>query len=157
MGLFQKQKSILSAQSGKVVPLENVKDPVFSGKILGDGVAVLPSDPEVVAPISGTVTQIAHTLHAVGITGDDGVELLIHMGIDTVKLEGKGFTACVEQGQHVDAGQKIFEMDLSFISSSGYDPTTPCIITNMDEIKKMNVCAAGEVKAGIAKIMSYTK
>lgn len=157
MGLFSKQKSIVAAQNGKVVKLEDVKDPVFSDKVLGDGVAIVPVDSEVVAPISGTVTQIAHTSHAVGITGDDGIELLIHMGIDTVNLKGEGFTACVEQGQHVEAGQKIFEMDLQFIQSSGYDTTTPCIITNMDEVKKMSVGSDEDAKAGATKIISYTK
>lgn len=156
MSLFSKDRTILAAQTGKAIDLEDVNDPVFSEKILGDGIAVIPSGPEVLSPVSGTITQIAHTYHAVGIKGDDDVDVLLHMGIDTVKLEGEGFSACIEEGQHVDAGQKIMDMDLDFIRSQGYDPITPCIITNMDDVKKISK-QKGETTAGVTEIITYKK
>lgn len=157
MNLFSREKKILAAQTGKVVKLSDVSDAVFSEKILGDGIAIIPTESQVLAPISGTIAQIAHTYHAIGITGDNGIDILIHLGIDTVKLGGEGFTAFIEEGQHVEAGQKLIDMDINFIKSSGYDPITPCIITNMDEIKEMSVKVNENSTAGVTEVIAYKR
>lgn len=147
---------VFSPLTGKAVALSEVEDPVFSEKILGDGIAVIPTQKEVLSPVGGTVVQIAETLHAVGIQGDDGVEILVHLGMDTVSLKGKGFTCLVKEGQHVSAGETIMEMDLDFIRGRGLSVTTPCIITNMDQIKELKV-GTGSVTAGKSPVMEYTK
>lgn len=156
MSIFSREKCILATQTGEIVSLEDVPDPVFSEKILGDGVAIAPTSSEVVAPISGTINQIAHTYHAIGISGDDNVDILVHLGIDTVKLSGEGFTSYIEEGQHVNAGEKILDMDINFIKSKGYNPITPCIITNTDTIKSLDK-NTGATEAGITQIIKYKK
>ncbi|MBM2659111.1 PTS cellobiose/arbutin/salicin transporter subunit IIBC [Staphylococcus pseudoxylosus] len=118
---------------GKVKPIESVEDDVFSREVIGKSVAIEPTGNKIYAPITGTVTSVFPTKHAVGITGDDGVEVLIHVGIDTVKLEGKPFTSAVEQGDHVNSGEIIGSFDLTEIIEAGYDPTTIVVITNTDD------------------------
>lgn len=147
-------KTLLAPQAGTVIPLAKVPDPVFSGKILGDGAAIAPSSDGVFAPVSGTVVQIAKTLHAVCLKSDDGLELLIHLGLDTVKLGGKGFICHVKSDQHVSAGELLMDMDLNYIRAAGYNPITPCVITNMNAIAKLTV-HVGEAAAGKTAIMTY--
>ncbi|WP_440857167.1 PTS cellobiose/arbutin/salicin transporter subunit IIBC [Staphylococcus shinii] len=118
---------------GKVKPIDSVEDDVFSREVIGKSVAIEPTGNKIYAPITGTVTSVFPTKHAVGITGDDGVEVLIHVGIDTVKLEGKPFTSAVEQGDHVNSGEIIGSFDLTEIIEAGYDPTTIVVITNTDD------------------------
>lgn len=159
MGLFtRKDKSvkILAPQSGKAVAITEVPDPVFSGKVLGDGVGIQPTSGEVLAPVSGTVVQVAHTLHAVGLESDDGLEVLVHLGIDTVKLKGEGFTCYVTEGQHVNAGDKLMDMDLALIEGKGFSTISPCIITNLDAAKNLAVIP-GDVVAGETAVMTYQK
>ncbi len=159
MGLFSRKDNklkIVAQQNGKVIPITEVPDPVFSGKVLGDGVAIVPSSKEVLAPVSGIIAQIAHTSHAIGIESDDGLEVLVHLGIDTVKLEGQGFTCYVEQGQHVNAGDKLMDMDLEFIQSKGLSTISPCIITNLDEVKNFELFT-GDAIAGETTVISYKK
>ena len=150
MRFFQKNKGkkvVLAPMTGKSVPITEVPDAVFSGKVLGDGVGIEPSGGKVVAPVDGTVVQVAETLHAVCMESDGGAEIIIHLGIDTVKLKGKGFTCHVENGQHVRAGDVLMDVDIDFIRGEGYNPVTPCIITNMDAVKDVSF-SYGEVKAG---------
>lgn len=116
--------------AGEVISLGEVNDAVFSAEILGKGIAVRPTDGKLVAPIAGTVTSLLDTKHAIGITSADGVEVLVHVGLDTVKLNGQHFTALVEQGDEVQAGQALLEVDLDAISAAGYDTTTPIVILN---------------------------
>ncbi len=159
MGLFSRKDNtlkIVAQQSGKAISIEEVPDPVFSGKVLGDGVGIVPSSGEVLSPVSGTVAQVAHTMHALGIESDDGLEILVHLGIDTVKLNGEGFTCHVEVGQHVNAGDKLMDMDLDFIQSKGLSTISPCIITNLDAVKNLEIFA-GSVTAGETPVMSYKK
>ena len=99
-----KQLEIAAPLTGKVIPVTEVPDPVFAEKVLGDGIAVDPTEGTVYSPVDGTIFQIAHTFHAMGIESDDGLEILVHLGIDTVKLEGKGFQSFVEVGQKVKKG-----------------------------------------------------
>lgn len=159
MGLFtRKDKSvkIIAPQTGKAVPLTEVPDPVFAGKVLGDGVGIQPTDGAVLAPVSGTVVQVAHTLHAVGLESDNGLEVLVHLGIDTVKLKGEGFTCHVKEGQHVKVGDKLMDMDLALIESKGFSTVSPCIVTNLDSVKDFTVLT-GDVTAGETAIMTYQK
>ena len=135
-----KQLEIAAPLTGKVIPVTEVPDPVFAEKVLGDGIAVDPTEGTVYSPVDGTIFQIAHTFHAMGIESDDGLEILVHLGIDTVKLEGKGFQSFVEVGQKVKKGDKIMEMDIGFIREQGLSPMSPCIITNLDAIKSMTAC-----------------
>lgn len=159
MGIFskkEKQKILIAAQSGTVVNITEVPDPVFAQKVLGDGIAIIPNSNEVVSPCSGTIAQIANTFHAVGIESDDGLEVLVHLGIDTVNLKGEGFTCCVKVGQHVKAGDKLMEMDIELIKSKNLNPISPCIITNMDEIGELKL-TTGAATAGKTTVISYQK
>lgn len=115
---------------GSVHALSEVKDEVFSQEVLGKGLAILPEEGRVYAPVNGTVETLFPTMHAVGLVSDDGVEILIHIGMDTVELEGKYFTAHVQSGDKVKAGQLMVEFDMEGISRAGYSLMTPVIITN---------------------------
>lgn len=156
MGLFSKKPELelLSPLAGEILPVEQCPDPVFAGKVLGDGIAVTPTDGKVYAPIDGTVVQVAHTCHAFCIVSSDGLELLIHLGMDTVKLEGKGFTPHVQVGQKVKKGDLVMEMDLDFITSQGVRTDSPCIITNMDAIKSMSI-KSGQAEGGKTVALTY--
>lgn len=121
---------VCAPMTGKLIPLEEVTDKVFASKQLGDGVAILPEVGEVVAPENGTVTTIYKSLHAIGFTTDSGIEVLIHVGINTVKLDGTYFKAHVVEGQQVRKGEKILSFDIKAIQGEGYDITTPIIVTN---------------------------
>ncbi|HEX3038935.1 MAG TPA: PTS glucose transporter subunit IIA [Caproiciproducens sp.] len=157
MGLFTKEKTkLLAQQTGKAVAITDVPDPVFAEKVLGDGIAIIPSGSEVYSPAAGTVVQIPHTLHAVCIEGDDGVEVLVHLGIDTVKLNGEGFTCHVEVGQHVEAGEKLMDMDIAAIEAKGYKTISPCIVTNMDSVKSIDF-QLGNVAGGQTAVITYRK
>ncbi|MVB11800.1 PTS system glucose-specific EIIA component [Caprobacter fermentans] len=157
MGLFGtrfRKLKMMAPLSGKVVPITEAPDSVFSNKVLGDGVAVIPSSGKVLSPVSGTIVQIAHSLHAICLEGDDGAEILIHLGIDTVSLEGKGFTCCVREGQHVVAGEELMEMDLELIKTKGLSTVSPCIITNLDRMKDLSM-KYGDAVAGETVVMTY--
>ncbi|GAB2451685.1 PTS system beta-glucosides-specific IIC component [Conyzicola lurida] len=138
---------LVSPLAGSVIPLSEVDDAVFSAGILGEGVAIRPTDGKVLAPIAGVVTALLDSKHAVGIRGDDGVEVLVHVGLDTVQLEGKPFTAHVAVDDRVVAGQLLIEADLAAITAAGYDTTTPVLVTNSADFS-VAVLATGTVKAG---------
>ena len=122
--------SILSPLSGKLVPLESLNDEVFSKKILGDGIAIMPDDGTVSSPVKGEIISIAETLHAYGIKSEDGVEILVHIGLDSVNLGGKGFESLVSVGDKVEAGQTICNVDLSVLKKNNISPLTPVVITS---------------------------
>ena len=124
---------ISSPMTGQVVNMADITDNAFSTGALGKGVAIIPEKGELYAPVSGEITTLFPTLHAVGITSDDGVEILMHVGIDTVHLNGKGFEALVAQGDHVEKGKKLLSFDIDYIKSEGYSVETPIIITNSDK------------------------
>lgn len=121
---------ILSPIEGKTISLKQVNDPTFSEEIMGKGIAIRPAAGRAVAPLDGVVTAIFETKHAIGITGDNGVELLIHIGLDTVKLEGKYFTAHIKAGEKVKAGDLLVEFDIDAIEKAGYETITPVLVTN---------------------------
>ena len=143
--------TVLSAcLNGTVVPLAEVKDEAFSSGALGDGIAIEPSDGELVAPADGEVSSTFDTHHAVGLTTDDGAELLMHIGIDTVKLGGKHFTYLVKEGDKVKKGQPLIRFELDAIKAEGYPVTTPLIVCNTDEYAAVTPKASGIVKQGDA-------
>lgn len=138
---------IYAAQSGTAISIEEVPDPVFSGKILGEGIAIVPSDGKVVSPVNGTISLVADTLHAFGIESEDGLEILVHIGLDTVSLKGEPFTTHVKAGDKVKVGDLLAEVDLEFIKGKGLNTHTPTLVSNMDGLKNFK-CVTGEVKAG---------
>ncbi|MBQ8816157.1 MAG: PTS glucose transporter subunit IIA [Lachnospiraceae bacterium] len=126
--------------TGKVIPIEEVNDPVFSSKMLGDGLAIEPASELIVAPCDGVVsTVMADSKHAVGITAANGMELLIHEGIDTVSLNGEGFRLFVNEGDHVKAGDKLIQFDAKLIQSKGYPITCILAVTNSDDYPNMKL------------------
>ena len=143
--------TVLSAcMNGTVVPLAEVKDEAFASGALGDGIAIEPADGELVAPADGEISSTFDTHHAVGMTTADGAELLMHIGIDTVKLGGKHFTYLVNEGDKVKKGQPLIRFDLEAIRAEGYPTTTPLIVCNTDEYAAVTPKASGDVKQGDA-------
>ena len=143
--------TVLSAcLNGTVVPLAEVKDEAFASGALGDGIAIEPIDGELVAPADGEISSTFETHHAVGMTTVDGAELLMHIGIDTVKLGGKHFTYLVNEGDKVKKGQPLIRFDLEAIKAEGYPVTTPLIVCNTDDYAAVAAKASGTVKQGDA-------
>ena len=143
--------TVLSAcLNGTVVPLADVKDEAFASGALGDGIAIEPTDGELVAPADGEISSTFETHHAVGMTTVDGAELLMHIGIDTVKLGGKHFTYLVSEGDKVKKGQPLIRFDLEAIKAEGYPVTTPLIVCNTDDYAAVAAKASGTVKQGDA-------
>lgn len=126
-------ETVVSPMVGTAVSLSEVPDEMFSAEILGKGVAIQPTEGIVVAPISGTVTATFDSQHAVGITSDNGVELLIHVGIDTVQLNGEGYRYAIEKDQRIEAGDTLIEFDLEAIAAKGYATITPVVVTNSND------------------------
>ena len=156
---FGKKKNgsvLVAAASGTVINVDALTDEVFSKKILGDGYAVKPVNGTIVSPADGKIIDVQDSHHAYGIQTNDGLELLVHIGIDTVSLNGEGFTPCVKNGDKVKAGQALCEVDLGKIQAAGYPTDTVVLITNIDEIKYFNV-TIGEAKAGETEVLTYTK
>ncbi|HBJ22987.1 MAG TPA: PTS trehalose transporter subunit IIBC [Streptococcus salivarius] len=126
---------VVSPLAGQVKPLSQATDPVFSSGVMGQGVVIEPSQGELVSPVNGTVTVLFPTKHAVGIVSEEGVEMLMHIGMDTVSLDGKGFEAHVEQGDKVVVGQQLISFDMDVIKKAGLVTETPVIITNQDDFQ----------------------
>ena len=126
---------VISPLAGQVKPLSQATDPVFSSGVMGQGVVIEPSQGELVSPVNGTVTVLFPTKHAVGIVSEEGVEMLMHIGMDTVSLDGKGFEAHVEQGDKVVVGQQLISFDMDVIKEAGLVTETPVIITNQDDFQ----------------------
>lgn len=136
---------VYSPLKGKSIPLEEVPDETFATGVLGLGAAVVPSIGKVVAPADGEVSTLFETKHAIGLSLDNGMEMLIHIGINTVELNGEGFTAHVADGDRVTRGQTLITFDKAFIESKGYKMATPVIITNADDYAEIGFAAGGEV------------
>ncbi|MDD3224994.1 MAG: beta-glucoside-specific PTS transporter subunit IIABC [Clostridium sp.] len=128
-----KKETIVSPLKGEVKDLSEIKDEAFSKGALGKGVAIEPVEGKVISPVDGVLTTLFPTCHALGITSDDGAEILIHIGMDTVKLEGKYFTPKAKQGDHIKKGQTILEFDINAIKKEGYSVTSPVIVTNTNK------------------------
>ncbi len=142
------QVEIASPMKGKVLKLESIKDDAFASAVLGKGAAVLPEEGKVYAPADGVISTLFPTLHALGMETDEGVELLIHIGLDTVQLNGEGFEAKVSQGDRVKKGQLLVTFDKEFIESKGYCMETPVIVTNTDDFLEVVEIGEGETVPG---------
>lgn len=141
-------KTIYAPLTGAVIPMKDVKDETFAGEVLGKGAAIIPTEGKVYAPGDGEVTMVFPTKHAVGMMMDSGAELIIHVGIDTVQLDGKYFTAHVESNTKVKKGQLLLEFDMQGIKEAGYDVTTPVIVSNTDEFSQVIPCENNQVNPG---------
>lgn len=142
------KKIVASPLKGEVKDLSTVEDEAFATGVLGQGVAIMPSEGKLYAPFDGEITAFFPTGHAVGMLSEDGIEILMHVGMDTVKLDGEGFTAKVAQGDKVKKGDLLLEFDMSKIKVAGYSVITPVIVTNSDQFADVVPSAFGEVRAG---------
>lgn len=142
------KEEIASPMRGELVPLDQISDAVFASGAMGQGAAVIPAEGKVYAPADGTVSMLFDTLHAIGMTTDGGAELLIHVGMDTVKLDGKYFTPYTESGAKVKKGDLLLEFDMDKIREAGYELTTPVIVTNTDEFEAVETAGPGAVNSG---------
>ena len=151
-GLFRNKKKageeVVAPATGMLMPLDDVTDDVFSQKMMGDGFAIDPEENEVVAPVSGTISTVFPTKHAIGITTPSGLDVLVHMGLDTVELEGKPFAVSVNLNDTVTAGQILATIDRDEIKASGYDDTIVVIYTNMDKLKNFPTVVQSHVVQG---------
>jgi len=146
--ITKENEIILSPLNGKIIPLKEVPDPTFAQELMGKGIAIDPSDGVLVSPIDGTITLLFQTRHAIGIKTDSGVELLIHIGIDTVKMNGEGFKSFINQGQRVTAGQKLIEFDLNLVKEKSPSAVTMILVTNVDDIKSVEPLSIDIIKQG---------
>ena len=145
--------TILAPMTGTAVAITDVPDPIFEEKILGDGIAIVPTEGQIVSPVDGIVSKVAETGHIYGFTTDEGVELLVHVGLETVALNGKCFQIHAKVGDKVKAGDLIAEADLEFIKETGRNSITPIVIGSSLEGKEL-VCEKGAVEAGKTVIMT---
>ncbi|MDL2293691.1 PTS glucose transporter subunit IIA [Ruminococcaceae bacterium OttesenSCG-928-D13] len=138
---------VLSPQDGEIFSITEMPDPIFAEKILGDGVCILPANNYIYSPVDGCVDNVAGTGHAMGIISEDGAEIMIHIGVDTVELKGQGFKVNVKQGQKIKAGDLLCEVDVNFIKSKGYKPHTAVVLTNGGAFSVVGI-STQKVKAG---------
>ena len=150
VSFFSSEGGILIASplEGKLLPLDGIEDPVFSAEVLGKGCAIEPDKGEIYAPADGVILKIAESSHAVSLRCDSGVDLLIHVGMDTVERHGAGFAPQVRAGEHVQSGQLLLKFDLQKIRADGYPLTTPVVVTNSDAFSDVTVVASGNVTEG---------
>lgn len=137
---------ITSPIKGEAVTLDNVNDPTFAQEMLGKGIAIKPNEGKVVSPVSGEITVLFETKHAISIKSDEGVEILIHIGLDTVKLKGENFKTHVKVGNKVKAGDLLIEFDEAKIKECGYDTITPIIVCNTFDYADVKTTKIGEVE-----------
>ncbi len=148
------KQSVAAAAGGRIIPLSQVKDEAFAQKMLGDGVAIVPDDDYIVAPCRGKITMLYPTLHAFGLTTEDGLEMLVHIGINTVALGGRGFKAFVAQGDEVEAGDRIIRIDLYRIKNEGYDSTVMTLFPSADNYV-LRIVREGYAQKGSTIVATY--
>lgn len=146
---------VASPVSGKVIPVSKVNDEAFASEMMGKGVGIIPNDGKVYAPFDGTISALFDTNHAVGLTGENGLEALIHIGIDTVKLDGKGFKVHTKTDESVKKGDLLVEFDKELLEKEGFDTTVIFIVVNMDQVKDMKIEDEKTVKA-LESVMEVT-
>lgn len=157
--MFEKNAKTISlkaVEDGRTIPMDEVNDQTFAQELLGPGIAIVPSNGTVVSPINGTIATVMDTKHAVCIQGEDGLELIVHAGLDTVELNGKYYQTYKEIGNQVKAGDVLLEFDLEEITKAGYDVTTPIVITNLGDYKITKCLTGQQVKAG-EEVIQLTK
>lgn len=149
--LFGKEKDsikILAPIAGEVLPVSQVNDPTFSEELLGKGIAIRPTGNRVVSPVNGTVSQMFDTGHAVTLMSDDGVEVLVHVGLDTIKLKGEHYTIHAHDGDRVKAGDVLMEFDRDGIASAGFDTVTPVVVCNSADFREWDMRTGKTVQEG---------
>jgi sugar PTS system EIIA component len=159
-GLFkkkQKDEVVVAPLTGKVVPLSEVPDPVFAEKMMGDGVAIVPTEGVLVSPVAGKVVQVFPTKHAIGIFSNYGTEILMHIGLETVNMKGEGFEVFVKEGDTVEAGQKLVTFDIELIKEKASSIITPIIITNGQDVDILAKNENQDVQAGSQTVMTIKK
>ena len=160
-GLFNKKKQedevVVAPLTGKVIPLSEVPDPVFAQKMMGDGLAIFPSEGTLVSPVAGKVVQVFPTKHAIGIESSNGTEILMHIGLETVNMKGEGFEAFVKEGDTVTKGQKLISFDIELIKEKAASTVTPVIITNGDAVEITSKNENQEVQMGSQTVMTTSK
>ena len=157
-GLFNKKLQLAAPLDGKIIALAQVPDAVFAQKTVGDGAAIAEVNGDLVcAPADGSVEMIFHTNHAFVVKTTDGVEVLTHIGINTVELKGQGFERLVEEGSAVKSGQPIIRINRQLISEAGFSLVTPVVITNGDTISNLEAAVGKTVVAGKDMMLSYKK
>lgn len=157
--MFEKNAKTISlkaVEDGRTIPMDEVNDQTFAQELLGPGIAIVPSNGTVVSPINGTIATVMDTKHAVCIQGEDGLELIVHAGLDTVELNGKYYQTYKEIGDQVKTGDVLLEFDLEEITKAGYDVTTPIVITNLGDYKITKCLTGQQVKAG-EEVIQLTK
>lgn len=157
--MFEKNAKTISlkaVEDGRTIQMNEVNDQTFAQELLGPGIAIVPSNGTVVSPINGTIATVMDTKHAVCIQGEDGLELIVHAGLDTVELNGKYYQTYKEIGDQVKAGDVLLEFDLEEITKAGYDVTTPIVITNLGDYKITKCLTGQQVKAG-EEVIQLTK
>lgn len=148
---------LVAPVKGKLIPITSVKDDVFSQKMVGDGFAVIPTSDEVAAPASGIISSIFPTKHALGITTASGLEIMLHLGLDTVELNGSPFNITATAGQKVHAGDSLGTMSIKNILDNQFDPTVMVVVTNMDRVAAIPIVTAENVDAGESVMDVETK
>ena len=149
--LFKKKEKkhvVGSPAKGKAVSLKEVNDPTFAEEMLGKGAAVIPEEGKIYAPADGEIGMVFDTLHAISMTTDFGAELLIHVGLDTVKMKGDGFTGHVKAGDHVKKVDLLLEVDLEKVKAAGYDTITPVLVCNTQDYASVEGIESAHVNAG---------
>ncbi|API92436.1 hypothetical protein J32TS6_41990 [Virgibacillus pantothenticus] len=157
LNFLKKKNKLIKIKSpimGTALPLSEVPDEVFASKMMGDGVAFEPTEGILYAPIDGEVIQVFPTMHAVGITSNHGLEILLHIGIDTVNLSGEGFESFISVGDKVTVGQKLISFNIDFIKENAKSAITPLIITNMDKVEKMEYNYGATTKDSVVLTVS---
>lgn len=142
-----KTSELVAISHGKLVDLDTVSDPIFAQKMMGDGYALVPNDGKLYSPVSGKVRTIFPTKHAIGITTETGIDVLIHLGFDTVELEGKPFDLNIQEGQTIVAGESIGNVDLSALTQADKDKTFVVVCTDMDQVGSMEINSPQTVEA----------
>jgi glucose-specific phosphotransferase system IIA component len=148
---------VLAPFSGRVVPLDDVPDPVFSERMVGDGLAIDPTDGIGVSPVTGKLTIFHSACHAFAVQATDEVSVLVHVGLDTVEMKGKGFTRFAQVGDGLAAGQEVVHFDLADIKAAGYSPLSPVILPDLPEGYQIEKTAASTVRAGQDVLLTITR
>lgn len=153
---IDKNIKIYAPLNGEYVKIEDIPDPVFAQKMMGEGFGINPTEGEVVSPIEGKVDNVFPTKHAIGLKADNGLEILVHIGLDTVQLDGQGFEILVSSGDTVQVGDPLLKFDLEYISNNAKDVISPIIITNSDQTESIHVNDVKAVIKGETKVVDVT-
>lgn len=152
----EKDIAIYTPFTGEYVKIEDIPDPVFAQKMMGEGFGVNPTEGEVVAPINAKVDNVFPTKHAIGLKAENGLELLVHVGLDTVQLDGEGFEVLVNSGDEVNVGDPLIRFNLEFIKNNAKSVISPVIITNSDQLASFNIDSVEAVVKGETKVVDVT-